>query len=255
MTYKCDSGSNRRVTRFAGFSKRFRWFNTEYRFSEIIEKQIPSGYSVKNYLNEDELHYFYSPESLKYIRENGPDSLKFRALADTIDKKVEKWISRNLVSSWIDEFTGLIAGKGGNDISRESLKSREEEFIGIIEKDEPRFDSLWTNGVILANFIGKASAIKYKTEADSAITVALNTFLMDFKEYSVRIVMPGKLTRTNGFLDSSRILMWPVKSDYFLTDKYEMWAESKIPNIWAWCVSGIFLAFVMAGLIVKIKRG
>ncbi len=42
--------------------------------------------------------------------------------------------------------------------------------------------------------------------------------------------MPGKLIGTNGFIDSSQVLLWPVKSDYFITEQYEMWAESKIPN-------------------------
>ena len=55
--------------------------------------------------------------------------------------------------------------------------------------------------------------------------------------------MPGNLTGTNGFIDSSRILLWPVKSDFFLTQKYEMWAESKVPNTWAWVVSGLFVVF------------
>jgi hypothetical protein len=35
-----------------------------------------------------------------------------------------------------------------------------------------------------------------------------------------------------------------------------MWAESKEPNKWAWIVSGIFLLFVLAGIIFKsIKKG
>jgi hypothetical protein len=66
--------------------------------------------------------------------------------------------------------------------------------------------------------------------------------------------MPGKIIGTNGFIDSSSVLLWPVKSDYFLTQTYEMYAESKIPNIWAWVVSGLFLVFVLAGVIVGNKK-
>jgi hypothetical protein len=51
-------------------------------------------------------------------------------------------------------------------------------------------------------------------------------------------------------------LLWPVKSDFFMTEPYEMWAESKTPNTWAWIVSGIFLVFVLTGVIVRIiKKG
>ena len=65
--------------------------------------------------------------------------------------------------------------------------------------------------------------------------------------------MPGKLTGTNGYPDSTRNLLWPVKSDFFVTDKYEMWAESKTTNRWAWIVSGVFLVFVSTGIVVKKK--
>jgi hypothetical protein len=66
--------------------------------------------------------------------------------------------------------------------------------------------------------------------------------------------MPGKLTGTNGYIDSAGILLWPVDSDYFLTEQYKMQAESKIPNKWAWIVSGLFLLFVFTGIILKKKR-
>ena len=112
------------------------------------------------------------------------------------------------------------------------------------------------NGILLRKFIGETNALKYKTEADSAISTVTKSFWINFKEYSVRIVMPGKVMDTNGFIDSSKVLLWPVKSDYFLTEPYEMWAESKIPNRWAWIVSGLFLIFVVTGVIIKvIKKG
>jgi hypothetical protein len=50
------------------------------------------------------------------------------------------------------------------------------------------------------------------------------------------------------------LLLWPIKSDYFLSEPYEMWAESKIPNTWAWIVSGLFLAFVVTGVIVRVIK-
>ena len=54
-------------------------------------------------------------------------------------------------------------------MTRESLKSREDEFVKILEKNEDKFDSLWANGTILREVIGEANALKYKTEADTAI--------------------------------------------------------------------------------------
>lgn len=256
LVYRLDTGANKIASRHAGFSKRFKWFNTEYRFSEIIDKKLAFGYSVKDFLNEEELKYFYSPESLKSEKENGPDSLRFKALSDSINHKTDRWAVKNIISEWIGEFTRLTEGKGEKEISSESLKAKEDVMVKVVEKYDEKFDSLWEKGVILKEFIGETDALKYKTEADSSLSYAMNNFLIDFKKYSVRFVMPGNLTGTNGFIDSSKALLWPVNSDYFMTEPYEMWAESKVPNRWAWIVSGIFLLFVFAGVIMRIiKKG
>ncbi|MDX9947638.1 MAG: hypothetical protein RBS38_09745 [Bacteroidales bacterium] len=254
LTYQSDSGANREVSRHAEFRKKFRWFNTEYSFSEIIDKKMSYGYPVRNFLNEEELRWFYSPASLTDEKLNGADSLKFRALNDTVDKKIERWYLRNLVSEWIEEFTRLTGDAGEDRMSLESLKQREDEFAATIEKNSEHFDSLWAEGTLLREFIGDANAVRYKTEADSAAESATDRFLVNFKNYTLRTVMPGKLTETNGFSDSAGVLLWPVRSDFFLTEPYEMTAESKVTNKFAWIISGLFVIFTVIGVIIR-KKG
>ena len=70
LVYKSDSGANKDLSRHAGFTKKFKWFNTEFRFSERIDKRLLFGYPIKNFLNKEELRYFYSPESLKHREGN-----------------------------------------------------------------------------------------------------------------------------------------------------------------------------------------
>jgi hypothetical protein len=251
LTYQNDTAINGQMVRHAALNKNFRWFNTEYRFSETVDKQISSGYTVHDFLNDEELTYFYSPDYIKFNKENGSDSIKYKIIADSIDKKSEKWIIKNIASLWIEEFTKLAGSKAGPELSMKALKSREDEIVTMITESEGLFDSLWTAGVFLKKIIGETEAMKFSTEADSALTLALEMFLWDFSDYSVRIAMPGRLIATNGYIDSTSNLLWPVKSDFFLTDQYEMWAESKTTNIWAWIVSGLFLVFVATGIFIK----
>jgi len=254
--YRSDSGANRDISRRAEFRKKFKWFNTEYRFAEMIDKKLSFGYPVTDFLNQEELQWFYSPENITDEKENGPDSLKFRALSDTVGKKVEKMTNKCIASEWINEFAMLTEGKAGIELSPDSLKAREDEIAGIIEVNGEKFDSLWDAGVILKEFIGETNAVKYRAEADSAISIAIDRYFVDFSDYTVRIAMPGKLIGTNGFLDSTTLSLWPVKSDYFMNQPYEMWAESKTPNKWAWIVSGLFLVFVLGGILFRaIRKG
>jgi hypothetical protein len=253
-SYLSDRGANKDIPRKATFIKRFKWFNTVYRYSETIEKKMAHGYPIKEFLNKEELTYFYSPGSINREKQNGPDSLKYRAFEDTIKIKTDRWTGKSVVSEWISEFSGLTAGKGGDDISRESLKSREDDLCRIINKFDNKFDSLWATGVILKEMIGEGNAVKFKAEGDSALAIVTRYLFANFKEYSVKIVMPGKVIGTNGFIDKTDQLLWPVKSDFFFTETYEMWAESKVVNTWAWIVTGVFVLFVVTGLILRLFR-
>jgi hypothetical protein len=254
LAYKSDSGSNKGFSRYAGFTRKFRWFNTEFRYFERIDKKLTFGYPVKNFLNSEELRYFYSPQKLKDEKENGPDSLKFKALSDSVKHKTDIWTEKNLVSEWIGEFSKLTEGKTRNDITFQSLKSRENKFVKIIEKNDKQLDSLWKTGKLLKEFLGEENALKYKSEADSALSIVTANLFANFNDFSMRIAMPGKLIETNGFIDSSHILQWPIKADYFMTEPYDMWAQSKMPNTWAWIISGLFVMFVLSGVLIKIIK-
>jgi hypothetical protein len=252
--YASDSGCNRIFSRKASFKKSFKWFNTEYRFSEGFEKILLSGYPVKDFLNNDELNYYYSPEVLQNNNLESPDSLKYKSLRDSVKVKTDKWITKNMVSEWISEFSNLASGKPGFDMNMKSLKSREDEFAALLLKADKSLDSLWKNGILLSEFIGSANALKYKTEADSAFSIVTTRMFPDFRNYSIGIVMPGKLISANGFIDSTKKMTWPVISDYFMTEPYVMWAESKVPNTWAWIVSGVFLLFVLSGVVIRLIK-
>jgi len=253
-SYRANKGANNEISRKALFVKKFQWFNTEYRFSELIDKKMSNGYPIKDFLNRDEEAYFYSPESIKSDKKNGPDSLKFRAFEDTINRKIEMRTTKSIAAEWISEFSRQTEAKAGKDLTKESLKARENEFVKLIKLYDNKFDSLWKEGVILKDFIGEKNAIRFKTEADSALSIVERTVFVSFKEYSVRIVMPGKVIGTNGCIDKTETLLWSVKSDYFLTEPYEMWAESKVTNTWAWIVTGVFILFVIIGLIIRLFR-
>jgi hypothetical protein len=253
-SYLSDKGVNKEIKRMAGFIKKFKWFNTEYRYSELIDKRILNGYSIKDFLNQDELNYFYSPESIQRDKKNSSDSLKYRAFEDTVNLKTDIWTLKNMVSDWIAKFSGLVEGKAGNDLSRKSLKERQDEYMKLFKKYDNKFDSLWKAGIILKEMIGEENAVRFRTEADTAIEMVTRDIFVNFKGYSLRIIMPGKLIGTNGFIDKTEILQWPVKSDFFLTEPYEMWAVSKQPNKWAWVVTGVFVIFVITGLAIRLFR-
>lgn len=252
--YMSDSCANKEIRRHVLFSKKFRWFNTKYRFSEVVDKKLDSDHYLSDFLNKEELRWFYSPASVTGRMKTGPDSLKYKAFSDTVDRKVVRWTYKCLLSEIISEFTALTSGREGADEVADSLKSHEDHILKILEKNDDKVDSLLSDELLLKRFTGSPDAPIFESEADSAINLAVEKVAFDFKEYAVRIIMPGSLTATNGFTDSAGVVLWPVRSDFFLTEKYEMYAESQVSNKWAWIITAVFVVFVLTGIILH-KRG
>ncbi len=75
-----------------------------------------------------------------------------------------------------------------------------------------------------------------------------------FNAYSTQALMPGKLVATNEYNDIDGMILWLVKMENFLTRPYEMRAESKSSNIWAWAVSVVYVVFVGVGLVLRLVR-
>lgn len=248
--YAADSGCNRETTRRAEFNKKFRWFFTEYRFSEIVEKQLKNGYPISGYLNEEERRWFYSPQELKESNMKGPDSVKYKSLNDSVDVKSEHWVTKSLASEWLTLFSELVNDEADSSYSLKALKAREDEFIELAESSDDIFDDD-SSKVFFLEFMGSEDSDKYLSEFDSATSILFEKTLKRFTDYSVRIDMPGELTNSNGFIDSTGILQWPVESDFFISEDYVMWAESRTRNTWAWIVTGVFILFVLAGIIFR----
>ena len=246
--YINDKGPNRKIHRSASFTKHFRWFFTTLRFSEKLDNTFLYGYPIENYLSKEELDYFYTPDNINDEKLSGPDSSRYEELNKAITEKTEQWMSVSVVSEFIEEFSKLISDRAGTEISRDILKSREEEVSRLVPEG--------SDSSIFISLLGADNYSLFRAEADSAGSIIEHRFdqQFSFSNYSVRFVMPGKVVATNGFIDQTGEIIWPVKAEYFFTEPFEMWAETKLSNFWAWMVSGLFLVFVIIGLLIRKKR-
>lgn len=249
--YQADSSCNRNDKRYIEFRKRYRWFNTIFRFAEGIEGRLINGYPVGKFLDKEEMEYFYTPASVAEKMIQGPDSLKYKAIAGRVIDKTTEWLVRSIISEWIAEFDRMVRTRTSDSISFGNLKSEEDNLYEITRTSGLEFDSLWNNLIILKELIGEKYALKFRAEADSSLEIVRERLLSDFDNYTVRTSMPGKLVATNGFADSAGFVLWPVKSDYFFAQTYEMWAESKKKNPAEWIITVVFTGLILAGFTLK----
>jgi hypothetical protein len=248
--YQNEQGLNKIAKRSASFTKKFRWFNNVYTFSERIENGLHSGYPPEKFFAKDELEFFYLPESISKAKISGADSTKYKELSEKVKAKTDRYFWSCVTSEWIDVFLNLTAGRGGGKPEKEKLKSLEAQMVDTIMVFSPKGDSLFTH------FLDSHGYGKFRTEADSATAIIdkrLELYL-SFNGYTDIFIMPGKVTASNGYVLNNGEIMFPVIPDFFLSQPYVMHAESKMPNIWAWIVSGVFLLFVIGGVVFKLNK-
>jgi len=258
--YKNDKGSNKGTVREARFNKKFHWFNTIYTFSEYIDKTLSYGYPLEQYLTKKELEYLFLPDNILTDLRNGPDSLIVKQIEDSIEIKSEKWMIMSCISEWEGWFQKTAEKSGKWDSSLEFIKTKDTLIYSLIDKAFN--DSAANNNVpsatenIMITIFGDEIYKALKPEIDSSYAYIEERFstAMDFNSYEVKTLMPGKLVATNGSIDQNGEILWPVKMELFFTQPYEMRAESKTANVWAWVVSGVFLVFVMIGLAIRFLK-
>ncbi|UCG28292.1 MAG: hypothetical protein JSV24_02735, partial [Bacteroidales bacterium] len=105
--YIHDKGSNRALKRRANFSKRFKWFTTVFRYSETVGKVLTVTCPATDFMTDEELTYFYLPESVKSELATGKDSVRYEALSDSVETNSEIWLWTGLVRQWIETFYDL----------------------------------------------------------------------------------------------------------------------------------------------------
>jgi len=259
--YKSDSGSNRKLQRNAHFSKSFKWFTTVFRFSETVEKVLTVSCPVSGFLTDEEMKFFYLPGNVQEDLKNGPDSTMYKEMADTIDVKSEQWMWTSMTRQWVEIFYDLFGSDPELRIDKEEMMSKVSLFVQQVSDEES--DSL---AQFFTPVLGEEFYYTFETEIDSSVSIledTIDTFL-SVNNYEMEIRMPGRIIASNGYADTnpdpeapedSVGILWTVTGEYFLTEPYEMWVESQIPNYWAWIVTAVFILFVITGLVIRsIKR-
>lgn len=259
--YRKDKGSNRDLKRSADFSKSFRWFTTSFRFTETIEQVLTVNCPLSDFLTEEELKFAYLPGKVRTDLRNGPDSIKIREMEELIEFKSEQWLWTCEFRQWTEVFYDLFGDDQDLNITREEMMDNVSQFVDLLmendnEEEENDVDS------IFISVVGKDFFMAFETEIDSAASVVdeIDKPFWSANKYDMEIRMPGKIIASNGYAETDPEsengggILWTVKGDYFLAETYEMWAESKVNNYYAWIITGLFIVFVTSGLILYRRK-
>jgi len=257
--YRNDNGNNRAMQRSAGFSKNFKWFTTVFRFNETVESTLNISCPISDFLSGEELRFFYLPKDVKEDLKNGPDSIRIKQMADSIDVKSEKWLWTCEMRQWIEIFYDLFENDPRLKISRKEMRSKESQFVNKLMEGDSVGD---LDSVFFPSIVGEEFYTSFRSEINHTTTLLeeMDKSFWSSHEYDMEIRMPGKIIASNGYgvtgqdsVDGEGIL-WTVDPGYYLTETFEMWAESRVNNYFIWIITGLFIVFVSGGFILYRRK-
>ena len=259
--YNNDIGANSTMQRSAGFSKNFRWFTTKFRFNETIEKVLTISCPMSDFFTDEELKMIYLPDFVQQELENGVDSLRIKEIIESIEEKFGFWMWTSFVRQWIQIFYDMYGDHPDLKINKEEMQLKESQAVNYLIEDEDDKDS-GDMAQFFISVLGEEFLKTFETEIDSSISVLEDKSgaFWAANNYDVEIRMPGRVIASNGFTDTDpdteggRGILWTVTGEYFLTQTYEMWAESQLSNYWTWIVTAMFIIFVITGFVIRSKK-
>ena len=242
--YTNGKDMNFMAKRTAGFKRSFRWFSTVYTFTEKIERLIPYGYPIDDYLQGEPRDFFMLPQSVADELIAGPDSTQYIAISDSVENQVQRWLLSTLANRWLSDVALQLKMAGTDSLVIADFLRKGEEYLKI---DPDNF------GLEGTDAFGEEFTLNYSAILDSAennLEKDLEVFFA-FEGYTMQTKMPGKLIGGNGFLTQSGEIAWPVKPELFLCSDYLMQAKSRVVNVPLCIVSGLFIVLVIAGYVYR----
>ena len=231
--------------------KNFRWFFTNYSYKEIYPKYNTLNHvPIEKYLSKEDIELYFT-ENPKF--KTGLIGKEIKEKLDNIDGNVNDWLNKNFFEETFIQLTKFIKKEDPSnpylkkiflvkdslfEIVRKKDKPFEGDLIDAIEK-QLKIKNLFTN-----------ENLKKKIKADKSF----EQFLMPFgSHYYYELLIPGKIIETNSTQKHGDTLSWNVDAYRFFFTDYTIKAESRVANIWAFIVSGLFILGVALSFFIKRK--
>jgi len=253
---KSDDWHNFRTT--ASLEKKFRWFYTYYNFKEVYPKiktfdEVP----FSKYLTDDEASFWFSgkPDLLK-----GMNGVEVREYIGDLENKYNSWFGHNL---WNEEYKTLLANynlldpkpvsKNRLEQARDSVFGKNMTFSKNGEMDlkmDQCLDNYFKTTAFSTFWNRKESPMKiFEDNLDSLEFINYFTKSVDYQ-----LQLPGKVIEPGNTVIQAGTLHWRLTAYRMVYNDYEITAQSRKANVWAFILSGIIVVFAIGSYFYKFNK-
>jgi hypothetical protein len=237
--------------------KKFRWFYTYYTYKEVYPKIKTLEYvPFEKYLTKEEAEFWFNGNQGLIKGMNG---FEIKDCTEKLEEKFNFWYGHNI---WNVEYEALMKHF---DLLKDKKISKEKVALAkdsIFNKNLDKFKDSKED----IDF-GKCMDEYFKTTAFSELYNRKDKPLKEFKDQlddqsflkyfetdmNYNLLMPGRIIQSNNAILHGDTLSWHLTAYRFIYSPYEISAQSRRTNIWAFIVSGIVIILAIGSLLYKSK--
>lgn len=256
----------------ATFEKKFRWFYTEYTFTEEFASlggdfQLPPT----DFATADEVGYWFTGQP---NLTNGMNGAEAAELLTNIGEKMDSWLSANLFYSGFDYICDNYDQVKNPPVSREEFASLRDSLIrfrdslvafarpddSIANLARPATSEQSYYGIVFEKFFGSKAFDKFFNKKDETSCYSgLNEQvepLMHFSALSVpyTLSMPGKVIDCGTGICQNGTVIYPLTGERMIPHSYTISATSRVKHTWAYIVMVLIVAMAVGCTIMQKRK-
>ncbi len=227
----------------AKLDKRFRWFYTEYTFTETFycvgdTFKLP----VSNYADKAEISYWFTGQPNLIEGMSGAEASQ--KLSD-MEPKITKWLNDNLFKTGFDFIVNHYDSIANPPVSRERFIELHDSLANYLSEGTDDIMAVIPEEALCDFFHSDAYAMFF--DEDTPCGQALNKEFQNslnifWFNVPYTLSMPGTIIDAgNGILQPDGTVFYPFTGERLIPQDYTITATSRKVNIWACIVSVLIL--------------
>ncbi len=253
---KTDEWHNLKTT--CSLDKKFRWFYTYYKYKEVYPKiKTFDDIPFSKYMTNDEASFWFTgkPDLL-----TGMNGVEIREYIGDLENKYNSWFGHNL---WNAEYKVLLqnydlldpkpVSKERLEQARDSVFEKNTSFNKNREMDlemDKCLDDYFKTSTFSALWNTKKNPMKkFEDDMDSLGFIGYFTKSVDYK-----LLLPGTVIEPNNAIVRGDTLEWKLTAYRMVYSDFEISAQSRKKNLWAFIFSGFIVLVATGSYFFKLKN-
>lgn len=224
-------------------TKHFRWFYTYYTYTGVYPELAEKGpVPLKDYLSEPEQKLWFQGDDAAYQGMNG---LEMKEVLDRLEEQFVKWYNRSLYEFSMEVMQPFIADMEQGDYLPRLAAVKDSLYQAYQPKsDDPDFSPVLVCQLLDTHFHTDRFSLLYKEkqqEVDKKFDEETRPIELFGVVIQYELKMPGQLISANTTFGNDDHFVWKVDAYRLLAGEYLLTAESRVPNIWAFILTGLLI--------------